>query len=388
MSDTCHLVINGQPISARLGETIVDAGLGGWVIVPHDCRTGQCETCRVTVVSGSVDDKGTADGRTVLACRATVDGDAVITFEEVPAAIKVAGIVAEISKLSPEVVEVAVALQVPLEYRPGQYVRAKFAGFPAREYSPTCRLDGSFDPNELIFHIRRLPGGLISSQLGATIRPGHRVQLNGPFGHAFLREGEGPLVLVAGGTGWAPIWSLARAARHEQRHRDVVVIAGSRDPDNLYMRPALNWLIDDGVRDVIATTEIDAARPILPGRPTHYLPSLGLEDTVHVAGPSGLVDAVKRKARTAGARCYADAFLPSLQAPSFLDRVMQMLRTPAGEAADADILSPRQRGRLGWMFRPLAGSAPRQATAPGRVRRPAPLTGTQGRPVKRPGEST
>jgi NAD(P)H-flavin reductase/ferredoxin len=387
MSDTCQLVINGQPISARFGETIVDAGLGGWVIVPHDCRTGQCETCRVTVVSGSVDDQGTADGRTVLACQATVDGDAVITFEEVPAAIKVAGIVAEISKLSPEVIEVAVALQSPLEYRPGQYVRAKFAGFPAREYSPTCRLDGTFDPNELIFHVRRLPGGLISSQLGATIRPGHRVALNGPFGHAFLREGEGPLVLVAGGTGWAPIWSLARAARHEQRHRDVVVIAGSRDPDNLYMRPALNWLIDDGVRDVIATTEIDAARPILPGRPTHYLPSLGLEDTVHVAGPSGLVDAVKRKARTAAARCYADAFLPSVQAPSFVDRVMQMLRTPASEAAE-DILSPRPRGRLGWVLRPFAGSGARQPAAPGRVLRPAPLAGTPARPATRPGERT
>jgi NAD(P)H-flavin reductase/ferredoxin len=385
MSDICQLVINGRPVSARIGETLIDAGLGGWVIVPHDCRTGQCETCRVTVVSGSVDDQGTAEGRTVLACQATVDGDAVIAFEEVPETAKVAGLVTEISKLSPEVVEVAVALQSPLQYRPGQYVRMKFQGFPAREYSPTCRLDGSFDPNELIFHVRRLPGGLISSQLGATIRPGHRTQINGPFGHAFLREGEGPLVLVAGGTGWAPIWSLARAARHEQRHRDVVVIAGSRDPDNLYMRPALNWLIDDGVRDVIATTEIDAARPILPGRPTHYLPSLGLEDTVHVAGPSGLVDAVKRKARSAAARCYADAFLPSVQAPSFVDRVMQILRTPAGDAADADALSPRPRG-LGWVLRPFAGTAARRQSAPATAVRPAPARADARAPATRPTE--
>jgi ferredoxin-NADP reductase len=193
-------------------------------------------------------------------------------------------------------------------------------------------------------------------------------------------------VLVAGGTGWAPIWSLARAARQEQRHRDVVVIAGSRDPDNLYMRPALNWLIDDGVRDVIATTEVDASRPIMPGRPTHYLPSLGLEDTVHVAGPSGLVDAVKRKARSAAARCYADAFLPSTQAPSFVDRVMQMLRTPAGEAADADILSPRPRGRLGWVLRPFAGTAARRPSTPGGAVRPARLRAEPRTPVTRPTE--
>jgi 3-phenylpropionate/trans-cinnamate dioxygenase ferredoxin reductase subunit len=385
MANTCNLVINGRPVTARIGETLVDAGLGGWVIIPHDCRTGQCESCRVTVTSGSVDDQGTAEGRTVLACQATVDGDAVIAFDEVPTATKVAGIVTEITKLSPEVVEVAVALQSPLQYRPGQYVRMKFSGFPAREYSPTCRLDGSFDANEMIFHVRRLPGGLISSQFGAAIRPGHRVQIHGPFGHAFLRDGEGPLVLVAGGTGWAPIWSLARAARHEQRNRDLVIIAGSRDPDNLYMRPALNWLIDDGVRDIIATTEINASRPVLPGRPTHYLPSLGLEDTVYVAGPSGLVDGVKRKARLAAARCYADAFLPSAQTPSLVDRVMHMLRAPADQVADADVLSPRPRGtRLGWMFRPFAVRATGNAAASaGMARvtapaRPAPRNPSEG----------
>jgi hypothetical protein len=132
------------------------------------------------------------------------------------------------------------------------------------------------------------------------------------------------------------------------------------------------------VREVIATTEIDAARPILPGRPTHYLPSLGLEDTVHVAGPSGLVDAVKRKARSAAARCYADAFLPSAAAPSLVDRVMQILRTPAGEAADAEVLSPRPRG-LGWVFRPFAGAVSRQPATGGRVLRPAPSAVSQPR---------
>ena len=125
----------------------------------------------------------------------------------------------------------------------------------------------------------------MSTQIGATIRPGHRVQVRGPFGYAFLREGDGPIVLVAGGTGWAPIWSVAAAARREQRHRELMVIAGARDPDGLYMRRSLDWLIDDGVRDVIATAESGATNPVLPGRPTHYLPSLGLEDTVYVAGP-------------------------------------------------------------------------------------------------------
>ena len=51
------LVINGKTVKANHGETLVDAGLCGWVAIPHDCCSGQCETCRVTVVSGQVDDR-------------------------------------------------------------------------------------------------------------------------------------------------------------------------------------------------------------------------------------------------------------------------------------------------------------------------------------------
>ena len=333
MSSSFELVINGKTVKASYGETLVDAGLGGWVAIPHDCSSGQCETCRVSVLSGSVDDCGTADKNTVLACQAKVIGNAEIAFEQTPQVAKRSGTVTGIATLASDIVEVTVTLASPIEMRPGQYLSVKFAGFPARDLSPTVRFDGTTAPGELIFHIRRYPGGLVSTQVGATIRPGHRVQVRGPFGGAFLREGDGPLVLIGGGTGWAPIWSVAAAARREQRHRDLFVIAGARDAEDLYMRRSLEWLIDDGVRDVIAIAEHGAARPVLPGRPTHYLPSLGLEDTVYVAGPPPLVDAVKLKSRAAAARCYADPFLPNAQPLSLIDRVMAMLRRPASVPA-------------------------------------------------------
>jgi NAD(P)H-flavin reductase/ferredoxin len=327
---TCNLVINGRSIQARVGETLVDAGLSGWVAIPHDCCSGQCETCRVEVVAGGVDDQGTRDRRTVLACQATVTGNAEIRFEEVPAVSKRSGLVTDISRLSSDVMEVVVSLAEPIDYRPGQYLNVKFSGFPGRDLSPALRADGFLGPRELVFHMRRYPGGLVSTQIGGTIRPGHRVQVRGPFGYAFLRDGTGPIVLVSGGTGWAPIWSLARAARREQRHRDLLIIAGARDLDGVYMRRSLDWLIEDGVRHVVATSESGAGSGALFGRPTHYLPSLGLEDTVYVAGPPGLVDAVKRKARAAAARCYADPFLPGAQKLSLVDRVMHMLHRAEG----------------------------------------------------------
>jgi 3-phenylpropionate/trans-cinnamate dioxygenase ferredoxin reductase subunit len=332
------LTINGKDIQASPGETLIDAALGGWMIIPHDCRSGQCESCRVTVVSGSVDDRGTSDGRTVLACQATVAGNASIEFDELPVPQKASGAVTAINPLSHDVVEVVVSMQSALDYRPGQYVRVKFAGLPAREYSPTVRMDGTTKDDEMVFHVRCLPDGRVSSEIGRGIVPGTRVHIQGPFGQAYLRQSPGPLVLVSGGTGFAPIWSLARAARAQQRTRKMIVIAGAPNPQSLYMRRALDWLVDDGVEDVVATSEAGAQWPNVRGRPTDYLPLVGIEDTVYVAGPVGLVDAVKRKARHASARCYADPFLPSSQAASVTDRVMGLFRgglkarPPVGEA--------------------------------------------------------
>jgi len=365
------LVINGKTIKANHGETLVDAGLSGWVAIPHDCCSGQCETCRVSVVSGQVDDCGTAEKGTVLACQAKVIGPATIVFDDVPHVAKRSGVVTGMTTLAPDIVEVVVTLASPLEMRPGQYLSVKFSGFPARDLSPTVRQDGTAGPGELVFHIRRYPGGLVSTQIGATIRLGHRVQVRGPFGGAYLREGHGPLILIGGGTGWAPIWALAAAARREQRHRDIVVIAGSREAQGLYMRRSLEWLIDDGVREVIATAEIGATDQVRPGRPTHYLPSLGPEDTVYVAGPPPLVDAVKLKSRAAAARCYADPFLPNAQPLSLIDRVMAMLRRPASTPVEVPLPAaltppaPRARPQTAPSTRipPLPAAAPRRTQA-------------------------
>jgi 3-phenylpropionate/trans-cinnamate dioxygenase ferredoxin reductase subunit len=374
MSGSFELVINGKTVKATYGETLVDAGLSGWVAIPHDCCSGQCETCRVTVVSGEVDDFGTAEKNTVLACQAKVIGNAAIAFDHVAEVSKRSGLVTGISELASDIVEVAVLLDTPITMKPGQYLSVKFASFPARDLSPTVRFDGTSAPGELIFHIRRYPGGLVSTQVGATIKPGHRLQVRGPFGAAYLRDGDGPIILIGGGTGWAPMWSVAAAARREQRHRELIVIAGSRDAEGLYMRRSLEWLMDDGVREVIATAETGAVNPVLRGRPTHYLPSLGPEDTVFVAGPPPLVDSVKAKSRVAAARCYADPFLPNAQPLSLIDRVMAMLRRPAAVPVEPPrpampaIAVPRGRIETATASSvpPLPAAAPRRTQAASR----------------------
>lgn len=333
----CNLTINGKLIRANIGDTLIDAGISGRILIPHDCFSGQCETCRVTVVSGAVDGHGTAEGDTVLACQAMLNRDAAIAFDDVPVVSKRNGIVGDIRSLSPEVAEVIVWLSTPFDYLPGQYVSLGFRGFPARDYSPTVRMNGELNKRELVFHIKRLPDGTVSSQLGTGIRGGHRVRIRGPFGRAFLREPEcgGVLVLVSSGTGWAPIWSIARAACQAGMQRNTIVIAGARDMANLYMRPALDWLADNDFAEVIATSRIDHGGRVMPGRPDHYLPLLGRSDIVHVAGAPHFVDTVRRKAGNV-ARCYADPFLPGRQAPSLASRIFGLAGQPAQQLEAAE----------------------------------------------------
>jgi 3-phenylpropionate/trans-cinnamate dioxygenase ferredoxin reductase subunit len=312
MGGNRRLTINGKTIEAAEGATLIEAGLSAGIVVPQDCCTGQCETCRVDILSGEIDDAGTAEDGTVLACQARVKGDAAIRFDPVPLAIKTGGRVSAVRQLGGEIIEVVVEVAKPVPYLPGQYVKVAFAGFPERDYSPTLTLDGLREINQLIFHIRKMEDGIVSSELGGKIAPGKKVAVRGPFGNAHLRQGDGRIVLVSSGTGFAPNWSIAVAARLGQPHRPVHLIASARDPRNLYMRPALDWLARQGVSEAVLTAS--GANPLPParfGRAIEHLPALQKSDTVYAAGAVEMVEAVKVIARRAGAKCYADPFLPS-----------------------------------------------------------------------------
>lgn len=328
-----NLNVNGKLIAASRGDSLMDAAMGGNVFIPQDCCSGQCETCRVRVVWGAVDDRGTAYGDTVLACQARLLGDATITFDEGPPTSVVGGHVSSIKSISPEVVELIVELSDGLNFRPGQYVSIRFAGFPARDYSPTVRLNGEIGPSELVLHIKRLPGGLVSSQLGRSILLNHKVRVRGPLGSAFLRDPpEGKLLMASTGTGWAPIWSMARATCLAKTRPEMYVIAGARNPENLYMEPALDWLKQMGVAEIVTTARERATGSVRLGTPDQFLPELTGRDVIHVAGAPFLVDLVKDRAVATFARCYADPFTPSRNTPGITDRLAGLLRAVRGPA--------------------------------------------------------
>jgi 3-phenylpropionate/trans-cinnamate dioxygenase ferredoxin reductase subunit len=227
----------------------------------------------------------------------------------------------------------------------------QFQGFPARPYSPTFPLEGA--PHDLLlhFHIRKVAGGQVSSALGEEIRAGHRVKLTGPHGRAFFRQGHsGRIVLVASGTGFAPMWSVAVAAIMEQPQREMVFIVQARSIRSLYMHAALCRLaLFPNVTLIPMVSEPQQiSHAIQSGRPTDHLPKLSPDDVVYTAGAPAMTDAVARIAKAAGARCYTDPFV---QEPRTSEQAGLMSRL------------------TGWLNDPKSGTAPPQP-----ARKPAPMT--------------
>jgi 3-phenylpropionate/trans-cinnamate dioxygenase ferredoxin reductase subunit len=213
MRKICKVTVNDEPFLANCGDLLLDWALTSGIDLPHDCRAGVCGACRVRLVEGRVFGGQEQGDDMIHACQARIVSDIAIVTEAVPDQVTMSGQVIDIVRLAPDVIGVDVELPKPLPYLPGQFCKVQYRGFPARSYSPTYPLEGRANDRLLHFHIRRFPDGIVSSELGRKIRIGHRVKITGPYGSAFLRPNHsGSIVLVASGTGFAPMWSIAVAA--------------------------------------------------------------------------------------------------------------------------------------------------------------------------------
>ena len=294
MSKICKVTINDEPFLANRGELLLDWALMNGIDLPHDCRSGICGACRVRLVDGTVFGGHSRGDDMIHACQARIVSDLQIAIEAAPEPVALSAEVVQTVQLAPDVVGVDIELPKPLDYLPGQYCKLQFQGFPARPYSPTFPLEGAPDDRVLHFHIRKVEDGQVSSALGREIRPGHRVKLTGPYGRAFFRKDHpGRTVLVASGTGFAPMWSVAAAAIMEQPQREMVFVVAARSIRSLYMHAALCRLaLFPNVKLIPMVSEPQQiSHAIQSGRPTDHLPEA-------VAGRRGLY-----RGRTGDDRC-------------------------------------------------------------------------------------
>lgn len=308
------------PVPAGRGS-VLDAALDAGVPFPHGCMSGECGQCKCQLLAGQVerlsaspDALSAADvvaGR-FLACRSRARGDVSLRWLAATPAVAVQKLDARVSRVeltAHDVLVLRLRPARPLPFVPGQFARLSFAGLPARSYS----MAGQPTDAELEFHVRVLPQGRVSAQLAQRLKPGDRVHVEGPFGDAHWRDaGDAPLVLLAGGTGLAPMLSVlgaALAAGHAPGR--IHLYHGVREARDLYAGARLRQQADaQGFR----FCPLLAADDELPHRALARDFASLADAHVYVAGPPPMVDAVREAALARGAdpaRVYADAFHPA-----------------------------------------------------------------------------
>jgi len=126
----------------------------------------------------------------------------------------------------------------PLAYLPGQYLDVLLDGGVRRSYSMASM--GGGDTLEL--HIRHLPGGRFTDHVFGTLQAGERLALEGPAGDFYLRGGEAPVILLASGTGFAPVKAIMQQAIARGNARKVTLYWGGRKAADLYQHTlCLQW---------------------------------------------------------------------------------------------------------------------------------------------------
>jgi 3-phenylpropionate/trans-cinnamate dioxygenase ferredoxin reductase subunit len=325
----------------------------------------------------------------VHACQARVVSDLEVEMEDVPEIDTTRARLVGLREVAPDIFELAIAPEKSIAYLPGQYFRFAFNGFPARAYSPTASFDGRIGGRVMHLNVKRLRDGRVTSALGNAIRPGHRLRIEGPFGRAFLRPGgKGRLILAGSGTGFAPIWAIACMALRENRERPIVVIAGARRLQALYMTPILALIARMPNVTVIPTIE-EGPSPhpsVRLGRIEAHMPPLTSTDIVYACGSPRMVEALSEGVNKAGATFYADPFeAAGPDEPSGLlgrlKTLVQPRRSPpaGGEEASPSLVPARRTPQPGreerapapWQVEPFSESLDEPVNAPPVRRRAA-----------------
>jgi CDP-4-dehydro-6-deoxyglucose reductase len=245
---------SGHSYEVQDGQTVLQAGLEAGFMMPYSCRSGICTTCRGTVLEGKVDygtvhpnslpDSDKAKGFALL-CQAKPLSDLVIRVREVESAPPrtVPCRVERLEKPAPDVAVIGLRLPMNENFRflAGQYIDILLKDGKRRSYSLATRPDpGGVTALEL--HTRRTPGGLFTDYVFTGLKVRDLLRFEGPLGSFFLRDSDKPIVMLASGTGFAPIKAMCENAFQRKLQRTITLYWGCRTKRDLYMLDIpLNW---------------------------------------------------------------------------------------------------------------------------------------------------
>ena len=240
---------SGRTFTVPQGEAILAAGIGQGVGLPYGCKDGACGSCKCklltgTVVHGTHQDKALsateeAQGL-ILTCCAVPQTDLVLESRQVTelGSFPIKKMPTRVNTLEKKSDDVMVLqLQMPandtFQYRPGQYIEVLLRDGARRSYSMA---NAPSRGTGVELHIRHMPGGKFTDHVFGVMKEKEILRVEGPYGSFFLREdSDKPIVLVASGTGFAPIKALLEHMQDQKINRPTTLYWGGRRPSDLYM---------------------------------------------------------------------------------------------------------------------------------------------------------
>jgi NAD(P)H-flavin reductase/ferredoxin len=326
-----------KQVSAEPGQTILDAAGKAGVRLVHQCLTGSCGTCVAKTVSGSVR-MNTARGTSLLpsehaeglrlTCTSFADTDTVLALDyasnlldDPQPQLYLSKVVARES-VAPNVVKLS--LQLPadaaFDFRSGQYVRLRVPGTDAwRSYSMASTAQ---DVPRIDLLLRVLDDGVMSNYLREHCREGDEMELEGPYGTFFWRSSKAQHIMVAGGTGLAPMLAMLDDIRALPGKKPKVLLSfGCATADNLFCLDELEvraaWM--PTLKNRVSVSAPQPGYAGLVGNPVSVIEAKDVVDpdaVAYLCGPAPMIEAARKHLESLGVKrenIYAEHFSASAE---------------------------------------------------------------------------
>ncbi|MHB1199778.1 MAG: CDP-6-deoxy-delta-3,4-glucoseen reductase [Polaromonas sp.] len=257
MSFHVTVLPSGRTFTVDKDEALLAAAIRHGIGLPYGCKDGACGSCKCKKLEGSVtlgahqfkalSPEEEASGF-ILTCCGMAHSDVVIESRQVTdeSAFPVKKMPVRVSSLLRASHDVMVLrLQLPtsdvFKYHAGQYIEFLLRDGDRRAYSMANAPHTQADNPNVELHIRYMPGGKFTEHVFGTMKEREILRVEGPYGSFFLREDSSkPMVLLASGTGFAPIKALIEHMQFKGITRPAVLYWGGRRPADLYMN---DWVL-------------------------------------------------------------------------------------------------------------------------------------------------
>jgi CDP-4-dehydro-6-deoxyglucose reductase len=254
-ADSAHQISvlpSGRSFVAEPGEPMLTAAIRQGIGLPYGCKDGACGSCKCKKISGTVvhgkhQDKALSAEEEaagfVLTCCGVAQTDVVLESRQVTdeGAFPIRKFPVRVAAREPLSHDVMrLRLQLPateaFRYHAGQYVEFLLQGGVRRSYSMANAPHTQADVGGIELHLRHMPGGTFTDHVFGGMKERDILRIEGPYGSFFLREDSSkPMVLLASGTGFAPVKALIEQLQKIGSTRPVALYWGGRRPRDLYM---------------------------------------------------------------------------------------------------------------------------------------------------------